>query len=53
MTLMMSASAIRLIVNVATIFLIRFLSLRGNLGVLVYSPSRKIKFLSKVRHSSY
>jgi hypothetical protein len=53
MTLIMSASAIRLIVNVATIFLIRFLSLRRNLGVLVYSPSRKIKFLSKVRHSSY
>ena len=41
-TSIISMSDIRLIVRVATILLIRFLSLRGNLDVLVYSPYEKI-----------
>jgi hypothetical protein len=45
MTLIISVSATRLIVRAATIDLINSLSLLGNLDVLVYSPSRKIKFL--------
>ena len=44
MTLIISVSAIRLIVSVATIDLINSLSFLGNLDVLVYSPSKNIKF---------
>jgi hypothetical protein len=43
-TLIISMSAIRLIVSAATIDLINSLSLWGNLDVLVYSLSKKIKF---------
>ena len=44
MTLIISESTIRLMVNVATMDLINSLSCLGNLDVLVYSPLRKIKF---------
>ena len=44
MTLIISLSDMCLIGKPATVFLITFLSLRGNLDVLVYSPYRKIKF---------
>ena len=43
-TLIISLSEIRLMVKAATIDLIVSLSFRGNLGVLLYSPLRKIKF---------
>jgi hypothetical protein len=46
MTLIISESAIRLIVNAATIDLINSLSCLGNLDVFAYSPFRKIKFCS-------
>ena len=50
-------SAIRLMVRAATIDLINSLSLWGNLDVLVYSPSKKINPLSKLKcdpdHLSY
>jgi hypothetical protein len=44
MTLMISLSAIRLMVRAATIDFINSLSLWGNLDVLLCSPLRKIKF---------
>ena len=43
--LMISGSGIRFIVRLAIMLLIRLLSLRVNLDVLVYSPFRKIKLL--------
>jgi CheY-like chemotaxis protein len=44
-TLIISLSAIRLMVKAATIDFIDSLSFWGNLDVLLYSPYRKIKFL--------
>ena len=48
--LMISGSGIRFIVRLATMLLIRLLSLRVNLDVLLYSPFRKIKFLLNSGH---
>jgi hypothetical protein len=53
MTLIISISAIRLMVRAATIDLINSLSLWGNLDVLVYSTSRKIKFHHNRHNGDY
>jgi hypothetical protein len=50
--LMISGSGIRFIVRLATMLLIRLLSLRVNLDVLVYSPFRKINFHGLGRYFS-
>ena len=52
MTFIISESAIRLIVRLATIDLTNSLSTLRNLDTLLYSASRKIKFLVKPQNES-